>query len=167
VANVLSYLRFNFKPAKTDLTFITAEEVRSVREATKERKTFCTQEELENGGNSIVSVQPDNTEKKIIATPANKKRVPVPEGKKLMEGSDCNVCHKATEKLIGPPYNSISAKYKATNANVGTLANKIISGGMGNWGRIPMTPHPDLTLNDAKKIVRYILSNSGRMGIKQ
>jgi cytochrome c551/c552 len=167
VANVLSYLRFNFKPAKTSLTFVSADEVRSIREATKERKTFWTQEELEKGGNAIIAIPSGNAEKKNPVQASNKKSMPAAEGKKLLEASDCSVCHKASEKLIGPAYNRIVAKYKGTEVNISTLANKIISGGMGNWGRIPMTPHPDLSLSDAKKIVRYILSNSGGTGLKQ
>lgn len=47
VANVLSYLRFNFKPDNTDdLTFISADEVKAIRETTSARKTYWTLEEL-------------------------------------------------------------------------------------------------------------------------
>jgi cytochrome c len=37
------------------------------------------------------------------------------------------------------------------------LAAKIISGGKGNWGNISMTPHPELSMDDAKAMVQYIL----------
>jgi cytochrome c len=38
------------------------------------------------------------------------------------------------------------------------LADKIIKGGTGNWGEVPMTPHPDVSVEDAKEMAKYILS---------
>ena len=79
-------------------------------------------------------------------------------GAKLMAASDCNTCHKADTKVVGPALKDIAAKYPATEANIDTLANKVIRGGKGNWGDIPMAPHPTLSETDAKTIVTYILS---------
>jgi cytochrome c len=80
-------------------------------------------------------------------------------GAKLIAGSDCGTCHKVDQKVIGPSFNDVAAKYAgATDATVDTLANKIIKGGSGNWGTVPMTPHPALTPADAQTIVKYILS---------
>ena len=80
------------------------------------------------------------------------------KGAQLIAASDCAGCHREAEKLIGPSYKDIAAKYPATEANVATLAGKIINGGKGNWGEIPMTPHPALSKSDAKEMVRYVLS---------
>jgi len=79
-------------------------------------------------------------------------------GAKLIAASDCGTCHKADVKLIGPAFKDIAAKYPATDANIDTLANKVIKGGKGNWGDIPMAGHPTLAVNDAKTIIKYILS---------
>jgi len=79
-------------------------------------------------------------------------------GAKLIAASDCGTCHKVDSKVIGPSFNDIAAKYPATDANVDTLANKVIKGGSGHWGTVPMTPHPALALADAQTIVKYILS---------
>ncbi len=38
------------------------------------------------------------------------------------------------------------------------LTGKVIKGGAGNWGQIPMTPHPQLSKKDVSEMVRYILS---------
>lgn len=78
------------------------------------------------------------------------------KGKELMASLDCNTCHKEKEKVIGPAFADIAKKY--TTADEETLAKKVIAGGAGNWGNIPMTAHPDLKLDDAKEMVRYILS---------
>jgi cytochrome c len=79
-------------------------------------------------------------------------------GAKLMASLDCNTCHKLDVKLIGPALQDIAAKYPATDANIDTLTNKVIKGGKGNWGDIPMAPHPALAPADAKTMVKYILS---------
>lgn len=77
-------------------------------------------------------------------------------GKVLAEGSDCMSCHKTAEKFIGPSYSEIAAKY--TEADAEMLADKIIKGGSGNWGEVMMTPHPNMSREDAKKMVEYILT---------
>ncbi len=79
-------------------------------------------------------------------------------GAKLIAGNDCGTCHKQNEKVIGPAFVDIAAKYPPTESNIDTLANKVIKGGSGHWGTIPMTPHPALAVNDAKAMVTYILS---------
>ncbi|MFW2135900.1 c-type cytochrome [Chryseobacterium sp. TY4] len=81
---------------------------------------------------------------------------PEEEGKKLVEGTDCLSCHKIDSKLVGPSYHDVAAKY--TEADIDMLANKIIEGGKGNWGEIPMTPHAGLSPENAKLMVKYILS---------
>ena len=71
---------------------------------------------------------------------------------------DCTTCHKISEKNIGPAYTDVAKKYEATDANINMLVEKIIKGGSGNWGTVPMTPHPALSADSAKEMVRYILS---------
>ncbi|HEX8424713.1 c-type cytochrome [Hymenobacter sp.] len=82
----------------------------------------------------------------------------VAKGAKLITSSDCTSCHKEREKLVGPAYTAVAAKYPSNDANITMLANKIIQGGQGNWGQIPMTPHPGLAVADAKEMAKYILS---------
>lgn len=82
----------------------------------------------------------------------------VAAGKLLISKSDCFACHKPDGKLVGPSYAEIGKKYPATDANVALLAGKVLKGGSGVWGQIPMAAHPNVTLVDAKKMVKYILS---------
>ena len=79
-------------------------------------------------------------------------------GEELIKKSDCLTCHKVDVKLLGPAYQEVAAKYPATEENITLLAGKIIKGGAGNWGDIPMAPHPSINENDAKEMVKYILS---------
>ena len=76
----------------------------------------------------------------------------------LIAQSDCLTCHKEQENLIGPAFATIAAKYSPTGANVDSLAHKIIKGGSGAWGEIPMTPHPNISVPDAREMAQYILS---------
>ena len=79
------------------------------------------------------------------------------KGLELVGKSDCLTCHKANEKNIGPAYKDVAAKYENTDENVKMLAEKIIKGGSGNWGAIPMTAHPALSQEDAEAMVKYVL----------
>jgi cytochrome c len=81
------------------------------------------------------------------------------KGLALVGKSDCLTCHKIDDKLMGPSYREIASKYAdAPNDVVTALAGKIIAGGVGNWGNVPMTPHPSLSQEDAETMVRYILT---------
>lgn len=80
------------------------------------------------------------------------------KGKTLISKSDCLACHKDDVKLLGPAYVDVAKKYEPTAKNIDYLVNKIIKGGSGVWGEIPMSPHPNLPTGDAKEMVQYILS---------
>lgn len=77
-------------------------------------------------------------------------------GKSLIEASDCRTCHQDNAKVIGPSYVDVAKKY--SESDVQMLAEKIIKGGKGNWGEIPMTAHPNVSQADAEAMVKYILS---------
>jgi len=85
----------------------------------------------------------------------------IAQGQTLVDGSDCKTCHHATNKLVGPSHTDVAKKYEFTKANVSMLASKIIAGGSGNWGDIPMTAHADLSQTDAEKMAMYVLSLDG------
>jgi len=79
------------------------------------------------------------------------------KGLALISASDCLTCHKVDETSTGPAYRDVANKYTANDATIDTLAGKIIAGGSGNWGSVPMTPHPALSREDAKQMVKYVL----------
>lgn len=97
--------------------------------------------------------------KKTTVAPAKKvSAVDIEEGKQLVSKSDCLTCHKVDVKVVGPAYNDVAKKYPATEANYDMLTKKVIAGGSGNWGQVPMSPHPSLAAADVKKMVEYVLS---------
>ncbi|MEN2435057.1 c-type cytochrome [Weeksellaceae bacterium A-14] len=77
-------------------------------------------------------------------------------GYQMIGSSDCMSCHKDNAKFIGPSYKEIADKY--TLQDEAYLADKIIEGGSGVWGQVPMQAHPGISKEEAKKMVEYILS---------
>ena len=79
------------------------------------------------------------------------------QGLNLIAKSDCFTCHKLREVSIGPAYGLVAAKYENNESNQEKLAAKVIAGGQGVWGQIPMIPHPKLAKEDAIAMIKYIL----------
>ncbi|MBX2962928.1 MAG: cytochrome c class I [Cyclobacteriaceae bacterium] len=82
-------------------------------------------------------------------------------GKLLVDDSDCKTCHHSTNKIIGPAHKDVAEKYEFNDENIKYLAKRIIEGGSGVWGEVPMNGHPDLSQEDAEKMAIYVLSLDG------
>ena len=80
------------------------------------------------------------------------------KGKKLMDASDCVICHKKEKKSVGPSYTAIAGRYKMDAVTVDKLSKKIINGGGGVWGETAMAGHPQIKPADAAEMVKYILN---------
>jgi cytochrome c len=78
-------------------------------------------------------------------------------GKTAIANSDCKTCHTISDKSIGPTYMEVAQRYQRKNAQE-MLAEKIIKGGSGNWGKNIMAAHPQHSQEEAAEMVRYILS---------
>ena len=108
----------------------------------------------------------ESTESKPISNATQEEAAPKVEapvvakkdGKALIEASDCRTCHKDNEKLIGPAYKEVAKKYESNAENISKLAGKVMAGGQGVWGEIPMAGHPNLSKEDAEAMVEYILT---------
>ena len=80
------------------------------------------------------------------------------KGLALEAKQNCYTCHEIENKKIGPAYREIAAKYATYSDTIVThLAKKVITGGQGVWGEVPMAAHPELSQADAEAIVKYIL----------
>jgi cytochrome c len=91
-------------------------------------------------------------------TPVAEEKPAMDPGQLLIVKSDCVGCHHKENKLIGPAYQAVAEKYPANDENINYLAGKIMKGGKGVWGQVPMTPHTKITEDEAKSMVKYILS---------
>lgn len=125
----------------------------------------CGQAPVEVKSPISVSVNPQiGVAQKASAAPADSAgsktgaiaAAPEKDGKVLLEGADCRACHQDKTKLVGPAYADVAKKYKASD--IKKLAQKVIDGGTGVWGQIPMAPHVTLSHEDAEAMVKYILT---------
>lgn len=80
------------------------------------------------------------------------------KGAKLVAQSDCTACHRNDQQLVGPAYEAVAQKYEVNEKTLDYLAEKIIKGGKGVWGEVPMTPHPNLSEEEAKAMAQYVMS---------
>src|SRR6267142_126611 len=83
--------------------------------------------------------------------------VDVAKAKALAQSKNCLACHAVDKKLVGPAYVEIAKKYKGNKDAEGMLMKKVINGGGGVWGTIPMPPNP-VKDDEAKLLVEWILS---------
>ena len=73
----------------------------------------------------------------------------------LATSKNCMACHALDKKLVGPSYKDVAAKYAKDKGAVDMLAAKIIKGGSGVWGQIPMPPQT-LTDAEAQTIAKWL-----------
>jgi cytochrome c len=112
------------------------------------------------GGNEKTSsATPTNTEASnpSVAATGIETHPDFAKGYDIVMGSDCGTCHKPDAKLNGPSYTEIADKYPNEPKIIEGLAEKIIKGGSGVWGQTVMTPHPNLSTDDAIAAVKYVL----------
>ncbi|MBS1598544.1 MAG: c-type cytochrome [Bacteroidetes bacterium] len=112
-----------------------------------------------NSGSSSDTQKKDSSATTTTTAPAEADS----KGLELIGASDCTTCHRldkaSTGAAIGPAYSDVAAKYpNAADSTVNRLVEKIIKGGQGVWGQVPMTPHPALPEADVREMVKYILA---------
>lgn len=77
----------------------------------------------------------------------------------LLKDRGCYACHDMTETLIGPSYHAIAELHRTRkNVMVEVLAHKIVVGGAGNWGLVPMVPNEHVTEDEAREMAEWILN---------
>lgn len=76
----------------------------------------------------------------------------------LATAKNCMACHAVDKKLVGPSYKDVAAKYAGQPDAVDKLANKVMKGGSGVWGPVPMPANTQVNADEAKKLVNWILS---------
>jgi cytochrome c len=76
----------------------------------------------------------------------------------LAQKKNCMACHAIDKKLVGPSYKDVAAKYAGQKDAVDKLAQKVVKGGSGTWGAVPMPANPQVTEAEAKQLVGWILT---------
>jgi len=76
----------------------------------------------------------------------------------LATAKNCMACHAVDKKLVGPAYKEVAAKYAADKSAADKLAVKILKGGSGVWGAVPMPANAQVNEAEAKKLAAWVLS---------
>lgn len=81
----------------------------------------------------------------------------------LAKKSGCLACHSVENKIVGPAWKDVSARYKGDDTIKEKLIAKVKTGGKGNWtdvtGGVPMPPYsPRVSDEDIEALVTFVLS---------
>ena len=76
----------------------------------------------------------------------------------LATSKNCMSCHAVDRKILGPSFKEIAVKYKDNKGAADMLATKIVKGGSGVWGAVPMPANNQVSEADAKKLAAWVLS---------
>jgi cytochrome c len=76
----------------------------------------------------------------------------------LAAAKNCMSCHAVDHKVIGPAFKDVAAKYAGQKGAVDMLANKIMKGGSGVWGPVPMPANTQVNAAEAKQLAAWVLS---------
>lgn len=76
----------------------------------------------------------------------------------LAKAKNCMACHAVASKILGPSFKDIAAKYAGNKTAEATLAAKVIKGGSGVWGAVPMPANAQVTPAESTALVKWILA---------
>jgi cytochrome c len=76
----------------------------------------------------------------------------------LARAKNCIACHAVANKVVGPSYRDIAAKYGDQAGAEDRLIQKVLKGGSGAWGAVPMPANGQVSEAEARTLVKWILS---------
>jgi len=76
----------------------------------------------------------------------------------LAQKKNCLACHAVDKKVVGPAYKEVAAKYAGQKDAVEKLSQKVLKGGAGVWGPVPMPANTAVSEAEAKQLVQWILT---------
>jgi cytochrome c len=80
------------------------------------------------------------------------------DGHAIAQKNNCLGCHAVSQRLVGPSFKEVAAKYKGSPEAEATLMAKVKNGGQGVWGSIPMPAQSQLSDADLKTVVDWVLA---------
>ena len=75
----------------------------------------------------------------------------------LAKAKNCMACHAVDKKIVGPAYKDVAKKHGNDASKAGALADKIMKGGSGVYGAVPMPANPQVSKEDATKLATWVL----------
>jgi cytochrome c len=94
----------------------------------------------------------------IVLALASVAAAPVFANQELAQKKNCMACHAIDKKVVGPAYKDVAAKYAGQKDAVDKLTQKVMKGGSGVWGQVPMPANVQVNEAEAKQLVQWVLS---------
>lgn len=76
----------------------------------------------------------------------------------LAKAKNCMACHAVANKVVGPAYKDVAAKYAGQKDAEAKLVAKVLKGGAGAWGAVPMPANPQVSDAEARTLVKWIMT---------
>jgi cytochrome c len=76
----------------------------------------------------------------------------------LAKEKNCMACHAVNNKVVGPGFKDVAKRYAGQKDAEDKLVQKVLKGGAGAWGVVPMPANAQITEAEARTLVRWILS---------
>jgi cytochrome c len=76
----------------------------------------------------------------------------------LAKAKNCMACHAVASKLVGPAFKDVAAKYAGQKDGEAKLVSKVLKGGSGSWGAVPMPANPQVSEAEARTLVKWVLA---------
>ncbi len=94
----------------------------------------------------------------VVATGFASQAAMADAGGDLAKAKNCLACHAVATKLVGPAYKDVAAKYAGQKDAEAKLVTKVMKGGSGTWGAVPMPANPQVSEAEAKTLVKWVLA---------
>ncbi len=75
----------------------------------------------------------------------------------LAQAKNCMSCHTVEKKVVGPAFKDVSIKYANRKDAATQLSQKIVKGGGGVWGPVPMPANAQVSETEARRLSQWIL----------
>ncbi|MDF0607161.1 c-type cytochrome [Neisseriaceae bacterium TC5R-5] len=109
-----------------------------------------------------VATAPATTVATAVPPKATAPAVPVAgsslQSEALLKANNCTACHAVEQKVVGPAFKEVAAKYAGKSDALQQVAANIREGGAGKWGTVPMPPFPGLTPAELDTLAKWVLS---------
>jgi cytochrome c len=76
----------------------------------------------------------------------------------LAKAKNCMTCHSVANKVVGPAFKDVAARYAGQKDAEEKLVQKVMKGGSGVWGAVPMPANTQVNEAEARTLVKWVLS---------
>jgi cytochrome c-550 PedF len=92
--------------------------------------------------------------------PKEVQTAPVNAAEALAKKYKCSSCHAIDTRGVGPAYREVAKKYAKDKKAQAKLLAKLKKGASGTWGKVPMPPLGDVSDEDLKALIQWILAGA-------